>query len=100
MARRVGSASAAKVRSRRSELCITGTFYNSLVIYIAIAGTSRGKLGSPGLHGRLRYSQPMVSLSDLRRHAVERSLFEPTTLKRAIERLGFVQADPIRAPAR
>jgi uncharacterized protein len=42
----------------------------------------------------------MVSLSDLRRYAVERSLFKPTTLKRAIERLGFVQADPIRAPAR
>ena len=29
-----------------------------------------------------------------------RSLFAPTTLRRAIERLGFVQADPIRAPAR
>ena len=29
-----------------------------------------------------------------------RSLFAPTTLMRAIERLGFVQADPIRAPAR
>jgi hypothetical protein len=42
----------------------------------------------------------MVLLRDLRRHAVARSLFEPTTLKRAIKRLGFVQADPIRAPAR
>jgi uncharacterized protein YcaQ len=42
----------------------------------------------------------MVLLSDLRRHAIARSLFAPTTLKRAIERLGFVQADPIRAPAR
>ena len=41
-----------------------------------------------------------TSLSDLRRDAVDRSLFPPTTLKRAIERLGFVQADPIRAPAR
>jgi uncharacterized protein YcaQ len=41
-----------------------------------------------------------VSLNDLRRFAVRRSLFAPTTLKRAIERLGFVQADPIRAPAR
>ena len=27
-------------------------------------------------------------------------MFAPTTLRRAIERLGFVQADPIRAPAR
>jgi uncharacterized protein YcaQ len=41
-----------------------------------------------------------VSLRDLRRFAVARSLFAPTTLKRAIDRLGFVQADPIRAPAR
>ncbi len=39
-------------------------------------------------------------LKDLRRYAVARSLFKPTTLKRAIDRLGFVQADPIRAPAR
>jgi uncharacterized protein len=39
-------------------------------------------------------------LADLRRHAVARSLFAPTTLPRAIARLGFVQADPIRAPAR
>src|SRR6266699_5395794 len=41
-----------------------------------------------------------VSLDDLRGYAVDRSLFPPTTLKRAIDRLGFVQADPIRAPAR
>jgi uncharacterized protein YcaQ len=41
-----------------------------------------------------------VSLADLRRFAVSRSLFPPTTLKRAIEKLGFIQADPIRAPAR
>ncbi|HEV2685573.1 MAG TPA: crosslink repair DNA glycosylase YcaQ family protein [Actinomycetota bacterium] len=27
-------------------------------------------------------------------------MFEPTTLKRALDRMGFVQADPIRAPAR
>jgi len=36
----------------------------------------------------------------LRRYAIARSLFKPTTLPRAIEKLGFVQADPIRAPAR
>ena len=41
-----------------------------------------------------------ISLDQLRRHAVARSLFTPTTLKRAIHQLGFVQADPIRAPAR
>jgi uncharacterized protein YcaQ len=39
-------------------------------------------------------------LDHLRAFAVSRSLFEPTTLRRAIDRLGFVQADPIRAPAR
>ncbi len=40
------------------------------------------------------------SLSELRRYAVKRTLFAPTTLRKAIERLGFVQADPIRAPER
>ena len=39
-------------------------------------------------------------LDDLRRYAVARTLFAPTTLLTAIRRLGFVQADPIRAPAR
>jgi uncharacterized protein YcaQ len=41
-----------------------------------------------------------LTLDHLRRYAVARSLFKPTTLMRAIEKLGFVQADPIRAPAR
>ena len=41
-----------------------------------------------------------VTLGDLRRFAVARSLFPPTTLQGALNRLGFVQADPIRAPAR
>ena len=41
-----------------------------------------------------------ITLACLRRYAVARTLFTPTTLGRAIERLGFVQADPIRAPAR
>lgn len=36
----------------------------------------------------------------LRRFAVARSLFPRTTLTGALERFGFVQADPIRAPAR
>ena len=40
------------------------------------------------------------TLVDLRRYAIARSLFAPTTLARAIDKLGFVQADPIRAPAR
>ena len=41
-----------------------------------------------------------ITLDDLRRHAVARSLFAPTTLPQALRKLGFVQADPIRAPAR
>lgn len=40
------------------------------------------------------------TLDQLRRYAIDRSLFKPTTLMRAIGRLGFVQMDPIRAPAR
>lgn len=43
---------------------------------------------------------PEPTLDALRRYAVARTLFTPTTLPRAIQRLGFVQADPIRAPAR
>ncbi|HMG04215.1 MAG TPA: crosslink repair DNA glycosylase YcaQ family protein [Chthoniobacterales bacterium] len=46
-----------------------------------------------------RSASPLM-LDDLRRFAVARSLFAPTTLWRAIARMGFVQADPIRAPAR
>src|SRR5260370_31113487 len=42
----------------------------------------------------------LITLDDLRRFAATRSFFTPTTLKRALHRLGFVQADPIRAPAR
>lgn len=41
-----------------------------------------------------------ITLDDLRRFAVGRSLFAPTVLERAVQTLGFVQADPIRAPAR
>ena len=41
-----------------------------------------------------------ITLEHLRRFAIARSLFKPTTLGRAIGKLGFVQADPIRAPAR
>ncbi len=41
-----------------------------------------------------------LTLDHLRHYAIARSLFKPTTLPKAIARLGFVQADPIRAPAR
>jgi uncharacterized protein YcaQ len=45
-------------------------------------------------------AMPTPDLDDLRRYAVARSLFKPTSLGKAIDKLGFVQADPIRAPAR
>jgi uncharacterized protein YcaQ len=41
-----------------------------------------------------------LTLKHLRHHAIATSLFRPTTLRLAIQRLGFVQADPIRSPAR
>jgi uncharacterized protein YcaQ len=41
-----------------------------------------------------------VTLVDLRRLAIAQSLFVPTTLERALHRMQFVQADPIRSPAR
>src|SRR5262249_1524512 len=63
--------------------------------------------GGPGGEGpcprkRSTRTKPLSldSLDTLRRFAVARSLFPPTTLQRALDRLGFVQADPIRAPAR
>ena len=49
---------------------------------------------------RPEYTFIPVTLDDLRRHAIARSLFRPVTLQEALDRLGFVQADPIRAPAR
>jgi uncharacterized protein len=41
-----------------------------------------------------------LTIDTLRRYAVARTFFSETTLRRAINQLGFVQADPIRAPAR
>ena len=42
----------------------------------------------------------LTTIKDVRRHAIAGTLFQPVSLKAAIERLGFVQCDPIRAPAR
>lgn len=41
-----------------------------------------------------------ITLDDLRRFTVARNFPRPTTLNNALQRMGFVQADPIRAPAR
>src|SRR5215216_7530934 len=41
-----------------------------------------------------------LTLDDLRRFTVARNFPKPTTLNRALQAMGFVQADPIRAPAR
>jgi uncharacterized protein len=42
----------------------------------------------------------VITLDDFRRFTIARNFFKPTTLQSALERLSFVQADPIRAPAR
>jgi uncharacterized protein len=44
-------------------------------------------------------AKPMT-IDNLRCYAVARTLFTPTSLPVAVKRLGFLQADPIRAPAR
>jgi uncharacterized protein YcaQ len=40
------------------------------------------------------------TLAQLRGYAIARSLFAPTTLPAAFRKMGYVQADPIRAPSR
>ena len=45
-------------------------------------------------------STQSVTLDVLRRYAVTRTLFAPRELEQAIKKLGYLQADPIRAPAR
>ncbi|HEV7682201.1 MAG TPA: crosslink repair DNA glycosylase YcaQ family protein [Pyrinomonadaceae bacterium] len=42
----------------------------------------------------------LTTFDELRRFTVARNFPAPTTLKRALHRMGFLQADPIRAPAR
>src|SRR5262249_29521041 len=56
--------------------------------------------GSSSGRWRGRRNGEAMTLDDLRRLAVSQTLFAPTTLERAVHALGFVQADPIRAPAR
>jgi uncharacterized protein YcaQ len=56
----------------------------------ALGGSRRGGRGGGG--GAL--------IERLRAQAISHSLFLPLPLGRALHRLGFVQADPIRAPAR
>ncbi len=41
-----------------------------------------------------------LTLARLRADAIRRTFFTPTTLPAALHKLGFVQADPIRSPAR
>jgi uncharacterized protein len=40
-----------------------------------------------------------ITLHDLRHYTVARNFPKQTSLKRALQRMGFVQADPIKAPA-
>lgn len=41
-----------------------------------------------------------IALVKFRKQVIRTSLFAPTTLPSALKRMGFVQADPIRSPAR
>jgi uncharacterized protein YcaQ len=47
-----------------------------------------------------KYPPDDPTLKKLRRQAIATSLFRPVSLLQAVERMGFVQADPIRSPAR
>src|ERR1700733_417725 len=64
--------------------------------------SGRQEIGSVRRRYRTQLVSPLKAptLPQLRRYAIARSLFKPTSLPRAIARLGFVQADPMRAPAR
>ncbi|HEY0762184.1 MAG TPA: crosslink repair DNA glycosylase YcaQ family protein [Pyrinomonadaceae bacterium] len=42
----------------------------------------------------------VITIDDLRRFTVARNFPKPGTLNRVLQQMGFVQADPIRAPAR
>src|SRR5262249_39247537 len=72
---------------------------------LCVAGTALALRGKARVPQRTRAAAwvgrpESPRLEQLRRYATARSLCEPTTLRRAIARLGFVQADPRRAPAR
>jgi uncharacterized protein YcaQ len=41
-----------------------------------------------------------TTLNELKQRAISSSLFGPVSLRQAVEQFGFVQADPIRSPAR
>jgi uncharacterized protein YcaQ len=41
-----------------------------------------------------------MTIQELRARTIAHSLFKPTSLKAAVMKLGFIQADPIRSPAR
>src|SRR5436190_18119633 len=42
----------------------------------------------------------MITIDHLRRFTVQRNFSKPTSLKLALQKMQFVQADPIKAPAR
>jgi uncharacterized protein len=68
---------------------------HAAITHVVSADKSRGSRPTT----RLRPLK-VPNLGQLRQYAIARSLFKATSLQRAIERLGFLQADPMRAPAR
>lgn len=58
----------------------------------------RWRAGSPAVPAS--HFDPVKTVNQLRAYAISHSLFPATTLRTAVDRLGFVQADPIRSPAR
>src|ERR1700680_3793967 len=71
-----------------------------MIVYKSFGQSTRWPRVYDGIRLGSRPSVMSLTLDNLRRFAVARSLFPPTTLERALGTLGFVQADPIRAPAR
>ena len=73
----------------------------------AVSGCLRGRWfgshsagGQPPRGAAITLMRRKLTLAALRRQAVLTSLSPPVTLGRAVASTGFVQADPIRAPAR
>src|SRR5262249_26863289 len=100
-----------KVASQELQLTPSQSKRHSIILPNILSATP-AKLNAPRLRlgiivrrgrGVLAETEQMNSqtgIRQLRRWAIAGSLGEPKTLHRALGTLGFVQADPIRSPAR